>query len=97
MKSSMATALAAGLLAAAPASAQVLDLSTITCQRFIDYDKDNIGVIMMWMDGYFSDENAPPVIDFGRMKTRAEKLAQYCVRNPTIGLITAAEPIMEAK
>jgi hypothetical protein len=54
-------------------------------------------IIMKWLDSYFSDEDDPPVIDFDRLKTRAQRLEQYCTRNPGIGLITAAEPIMESK
>jgi acid stress chaperone HdeB len=43
------------------------------------------------MAGYYSDQDAPPVVDFDKMKEDAAKLAGYCAKNPTVGLITAAE------
>jgi acid stress chaperone HdeB len=81
----------AALLAATPVQAQKVDLSTITCKQFLDMNKDSIGLIMMWMAGYYSDQDAPPVVDFDKMKEDAEKLAGYCAKNPSVGLITAAE------
>jgi acid stress chaperone HdeB len=84
----------AALCTAAPGSAQKLDLSTIKCKDFIESSKENIGLILMWLDGYYTDEDDPPVVDFDKMKTNGEKLGAYCVQNPTIGLMTAAEGIM---
>ncbi len=95
MKAICAFALAAAVLAAAPASAQRIDLSTIKCKDFIESGNDNIGYIMMWLDGYFADEDEPAIIDFDRLKAKGERLGKYCASNPEIGLITAAEPIME--
>lgn len=79
------------LAAIMPAQAQKLDLSTITCKQFIEMRQESISLILMWMAGYYADQDAPPVVDFDKMKTDAGKLAGYCAKNPTVGLITAAE------
>ena len=80
------------VLAAAPAAhAQKVDLSTITCKQFLEMNKESVGLIMMWMAGYYADQDAPPVVDFDKMKEDAAKLAAYCAKNPGVGLITAAE------
>jgi acid stress chaperone HdeB len=81
-------------LLAAPASAQVVDLSTIKCKEFLDSGKETIGYVMMWLDGYFTSEDDPAVVDFDRMKREGEKLGEYCAKNPTHGLLTAAEEVM---
>lgn len=91
MKIISALVTAAVLAAATPTQAQKVDLSTITCKQFLDMSKDSIGSILMWMAGYYSDQDAPPVVDFDKMKEDAGKLAGYCAQNPTTGLITAAE------
>jgi len=93
MKSAMAVFVATILLAA-PASAQVVDLSAITCQQFLDSGKETIGYIMMWLDGYYTGEDDPAVVDFDKMKERGEKLGDYCAQNPTHGLLTAADEVM---
>ena len=82
------------LLASAPAQAQVVDLSTVRCKEFVDSGKDSINAILMWLEGYYTDEEDPAVIDFGKMKEKADQLTSYCAQNPTIGIMTAAEGIM---
>jgi acid stress chaperone HdeB len=82
---------AAILAAATPVHAQKVDLSTITCKQFLDMSKESVGLILMWMAGYYADQDAPPVVDFDKMKEDAAKLAGYCAKNPGVGLITAAE------
>lgn len=77
-----------------PADAQVVDLSTIRCKEFLASGKETIGYIMMWLDGYFTGEDDPAVVDFDQMKQKGEKLGEYCARNPTHGLLAAAEAVM---
>ena len=86
-----AVLVAVALAVTMPAHAQKLDLSTVTCKQFLESSKDTISLILMWMAGYFADEDDPPIVDFDKMKSDAEKLGAYCAQNPTVGLITAAE------
>src|SRR5262245_54291252 len=83
-----AAALLAGI--AAPCLADVIDLSTRTCQQFRDSSKDEIGIILAWLDGYYKDEDDPPIIDTQKFVANAKKLGDYCAANPSVGLITAA-------
>ncbi|MFA6266213.1 MAG: HdeA/HdeB family chaperone [Pseudolabrys sp.] len=87
--------LAAALLAPLPVSAQQLDLSTITCKDFISSDKGTIGLILMWLEGYYSDQDAKPIVDFDKMKENGGKLGEYCGKNPSHSLITAADDVMK--
>ena len=87
-------ALVAVMLLPAPAAPQVVALSTIKCKEFLDSSKETIGYIMMWLDGYFTGEDDPAVVDFDKMKQKGEKLGEYCAKNPTHGLLTAAEEVM---
>ena len=82
---------AAATLASASALAQTLDLSTIKCKDFLGSGKDNIAVIITWLDGYYKDKDDPPIIDFAKFSGNTEKLAKYCAENPDNGLITAAD------
>lgn len=75
--------------------AQQLDLSTIKCKDFLSSGKDTIGLILMWMEGFYSDQDAKPIVDFDKMKTDGEKLGEYCGKNPEHSLITAAEDVMD--
>jgi acid stress chaperone HdeB len=88
------TALVAALLLAAPAPAQVVDLAAISCKDFLANSKDNIGLITMWLDGYYTGDDEPAVVNFEKMKEKGAKLSEFCAKNPTVGLATAAEQFL---
>jgi acid stress chaperone HdeB len=86
---------ASSLVAAAPASAQRLDLSTVTCKQFLDSDERSITLIVMWLTGFFTDEDEPPIVDFDKLKSDTGKMGEYCRKNPATKLMTAAEEVMQ--
>jgi len=86
---------AASLAAAAPASAQKLDLSTVTCKQFLESGQQTISLVLMWLAGFYTDEDDPPIVDFDKMKSNATKLGEHCRKNPTANLITAYEEAAE--
>jgi len=89
--------LAAGmLLCGAPAVADDIDLSTWTCKQFQSASKENIEVILSWLDGYYKNEDDPPVIDTDAFVDNAKKLGQYCAAHPDIGLITATDKLFKS-
>ena len=95
MKRSLMMVLAAVIWSALPAQAQKqLDLSTMTCKRFFEYDKDNLAIMLMWLDGYYSEDDAPPIVDFDKMTENSRKLGVYCGKNPDKSVITAADEVM---
>ncbi len=46
MKRLLMLGIAAAVFAATPAQAEKLDLSTITCKKFFDYNKENLGLLL---------------------------------------------------
>jgi acid stress chaperone HdeB len=95
MKFVIAAIVAAMVVGASPASAQKLDLSTVKCKDFLASGQENIGLILMWLHGYYADQDAAPIVDFDKMKTDGAKLGEYCGKNPETGLITAVEEVVE--
>jgi acid stress chaperone HdeB len=85
----------AALLTAAPADAQVVDLSALSCKQFIELPKETLNAVTLWLDAFLTDEEETAVVDFDKMKDKAEKLAAYCAQNPETGLMTAAENAMD--
>jgi len=69
MKPFYATVLAALLLTVTPVLAEEskIDMKKLSCKQFSGYDKDNMSIIMMWLEGYCTDENERAVIDFSKM------------------------------
>jgi hypothetical protein len=83
------------LFAAPPASAEALNLSEVKCKDFLDGGREKMSLILMWLAGFYTDEDDPPIVDFDKMKAYTEKLSTFCMQNPTFGLMTAAEEIMK--
>jgi acid stress chaperone HdeB len=91
-------AFAAGLLLCCnAASAADIDLSTWTCQKFQSASKDDVGVILAWLDGYYRGDDDPPVINTDKFVANAKKLGEYCSAHPDIGLITATDQLFKPK
>jgi acid stress chaperone HdeB len=96
MKIFAAAAAAATLLAwVTPALAEDIDLSTWTCKQFQSASKDDIGVILAWLDGYYKEEDQPPVIDTDALVAKAKKLGQYCAEHPDSDLIGATDKLFQ--
>jgi acid stress chaperone HdeB len=95
VKTFSAILVAMSLLAAAPASAQKLDLSAVTCKEFLDSGDHTISMVLMWLAGFYTDEDDPPIVDFDKMKSDTAKLTEYCRKNPTSGLIAAVEEALQ--
>jgi len=93
MRLTILTALGCSLLTLAPARAEKIDLSTMTCKQFLSIDKEEMGIILTWLDAYYKGDDDPPVIDTDKFTRNAGKLGGYCAQNPTIGLITATDKL----
>jgi acid stress chaperone HdeB len=81
-------------LAAAPAHAVVLDLSTVTCKQFIEGDKDEISMVLTWLDGWYKGDEDEAIIDTDVFVANAKKFGSFCAANPNISVVNAAEKIL---
>jgi acid stress chaperone HdeB len=97
MHSLRALLVAISVAVASSAQAQVVDLSTITCKAFFEGPEARVSYVLAWMNAYYRDDDSPAVIDFDKMKADAVKLAEYCAKNPTVGLITAGDALFDSK
>ncbi len=87
----------ASLLIVTPAFSQDMDLSKIKCSDFISAPKDQIGIVLAWLEGYYTKENAPPILYAEKTVKDAKKLSDYCNANRDDDIIKAAEKVMPVK
>jgi hypothetical protein len=88
---------AASLLAASTASAEDLDFSKIKCKDFISAPKDQIATVLTWLEGYYTKENAPPILYADKTMKDAQGLSAYCNAHRDDDIIKAAESVMPVK
>jgi acid stress chaperone HdeB len=91
MKRTLTALLIFGLTAATHASS--VNLSKMTCQEFLASEKDEIRIILAWLDGYYTDEQDPPIIETETLIGALGRLNDYCSANPTVSLIIAADKV----
>jgi HdeA/HdeB family len=68
-----------------------IEMKKLSCKQFSGYDKD---IIMMWLEGYCTDENEGAVIYFSKMAGDTAHLLVYCGDHPDDDLITAVEEVL---
>ena len=82
---------------ASEASADIVDLSTVKCQRVIDTKPDDVeglSVILMWLAGYNASYKKDTIIDFDKLAKEGEQIGKFCGESPDFGLVTATNKFM---
>jgi len=75
-----------------PAKAQVrLDMTRVTCQQWLAYDRDTQNLIRFWMSGYYSASKNTDVLDLRYLQRNTEKVAAYCKTHGAEGLMSAIQ------
>jgi hypothetical protein len=86
-----ALALSLGLIAAPAAYAETIDMKTLKCEDFLKMSPESIGSLMMWIEGYYANDDEETTIDFDEMKQDGVKIATYCKEHASTGLLDASE------
>jgi HdeA/HdeB family len=83
----------AASFAAAAACAQdgKLDLATLTCQKLFEMKREQINIVLAWLQGYYLEENGPTVVDLEKLSADVLRLSGYCTANPQEDVISAAD------
>ena len=90
MKNSLKIALTAvTLFAAAPAFADTLDVSTVTCEDVNSLDADTFTMLIFFIDGYTGGEASDPVFDAARLIADMDKVIAACTADPATTLMDA--------
>jgi acid stress chaperone HdeB len=66
------------LVSCSESIAASVNLDAESCRDFLRADTAEVETTLAWLDGYYQEEDVPPVIDFDVLKTNAAKLKAYC-------------------
>ena len=81
---------AALLLGAAPAHAEMTDMSVITCGDLLAMDQDRAATVLLWLDGWFSGESEITTIDTDELGSQVEGIVKICTEKPELSVMNAA-------
>lgn len=76
-------------------AAEAIDVSQLSCKQFTEYNDDNKGLIMMWFEGYYTEEDEPATIDFGKMAGHLAQILIECGANPDKSVLEVSEEAMD--
>lgn len=83
------------------ATAEKIDLSTVSCAQLVesiekgsDKDKSGMGGILYWIAGYSVTEEQDSVIDFGALGKDFDKILAACREQPKVGLLTVSKKFL---
>ena len=84
------------VVGSSPLGAQVtLDLSKLTCEQFAMYKVTNPKYLAVWLSGFHHGRRGDVIIDMQQLVANTEKLEDYCLKNPNVPMMQAAETILE--
>lgn len=63
---------------AGSAQAEKIDFGKITCEQFLEFDKETLAMFYCWLDGYFSAGSNNTVLDTEEMEKDLTELLKRC-------------------
>ena len=77
--------------------AQDIDMTSLKCADFVKGNQETVTNIMLWLSGYFTYEDDPPIISLSKISSKENQLKQYCADNLLLPLLEASEIFMDKK
>jgi acid stress chaperone HdeB len=82
-----------GALLVEGAAEEVIDLNSITCRQLLELKPERILIVIGWLQGYYLDEHAQPIVSFDKASADSRKLTERCQARPEEDVMTAAEKL----
>ena len=80
-----------GALSVESTAQERIDLDHTTCRQFLEMKPNQIFIVMGWLQGYYLDDHAPPLVDFDKASSDSRRLMERCKARPDEDLMTAAQ------
>jgi len=88
-------ALTAAVMIPTAANSQQIDVSSMTCQQFVQNDEAKINLIVAWFLGFYTDEQDPQVLDMSSLNKTRDRFITFCKQQPNFKMTAAAEGLLD--
>ena len=88
----LAVAALAGSLAQAQTS---IDVAKITCEQYNLFKVTDPRNIAIWLSGYYHAKRGDTVVEVQQLEENANKVKEFCLANPKVTVMDAAEKIQK--
>jgi len=87
----------AGLLAwSTPARAFSMNIEHMTCTDLVSMDEEAIGIVLVWIDGYYSGKTGSTEFDPDSWEDLGEMVGTICEQNPQRRVMEAIDQVIRA-
>jgi acid stress chaperone HdeB len=73
------------------ASAEAVDMSTITCGEVMAGTGDDAGNLLIWLDGWLAGQADNTMLDEAELGAQIEGILGICQENPNMSLMNAGK------
>jgi hypothetical protein len=77
------------------AQTSTIDVAKMTCKEFDALPKDRASAVTTWLDGYYTEEDDPKLIEFDAISASTGKLISFCKQNPNATVLSASESVFK--
>lgn len=88
--------LALALFPVCKAEASGIDITRLTCGELVSMDEDAIGIIIVWIDGYYSGQHGSTSFDPDSWEGLGEMVGTACERDPNRRVMQAIDDVIKA-
>jgi hypothetical protein len=79
------------------AFAQKMDLASIKCADFLKTGDPGASNMVTWLQGYYTYEDDPAVVDGDKVKLKESQIKEYCADHGDTDLVSASAIFMDKK
>ncbi|GAB7079715.1 HdeA/HdeB family chaperone [Megalodesulfovibrio paquesii] len=83
-------------VAQAPAAHAAADIQTLTCRELLRMPEEEIGIILVWVDGYYSGVYGSTTFDPDSWEQLGNLVGTICGKNPKRRVLDALDDVMDA-
>lgn len=96
-KLSVAIAVIFSVISIQRAAAQKMDLASIKCADFLKTSDPAASTMVTWLQGYYTYEDDPAVVDNDKVKLKESQIKEYCADHGDTDLVSASAIFMDKK
>ena len=70
-------------------------VAEVSCSQLLNTDKQNTIYLIVWLRGFWTDADEPMILDLERLRADADRVTEFCAKNPDMKVFRAADTIFQ--
>ena len=88
-------ALLAMIIGTSAVRAETIDIATVKCSDLATMSDSDGTFLFTWLLGYEAGQANSTTMDLSKMESVGKEIGDYCAKNPGVGVLSAANSVMQ--